>query len=243
MTSGRTVVTVPISAIKVLTSRERNQSRFKELVQSVAALGLKRPITLCKREKAEVYDLVCGERRVDAFTALGQFSIPALLVEAPIEDCILMGLIENFARRRHSPKELVAEIGRLAKEYQLSEIAAKLDLSVDRIRAIVFLLRHGEERLLSAVERGIVPPTLALEIAKTKSPKLQGALLEAHLSEGHTAQQIGKIRKLVEQRQRSIAKAGLPEKASIQLILFVLSASRPNASKCFAEKATSRMRD
>src|SRR5438552_1096398 len=88
MKRGRTVVTVPISAIKVLNSRERNQGRFRELVQSVATLGLKRPITVCKREGPAAYDLVCGERRLDAFIALGQTDIPALLVDAAADDCI-----------------------------------------------------------------------------------------------------------------------------------------------------------
>jgi ParB family chromosome partitioning protein len=199
-------MTVPIAAVKVLSSRERNQRRFKELVQSVANLGLKRPITVCRRQSPDSYDLVCGERRLDAFAALGQSNIPALLIDAAVEDCILMGLVENIARRRHSPKELVQEIGRLAKYYRPPEISAKVDLAVDRVRAIIFLLKHGEDRLLSAVERGIVPPTLAIEIAKAKSPKLQGALLEAHLNERHTTKQIEKMRKLVEQRQRSLAK-------------------------------------
>ena len=207
MKRGRTIVSVPISAIKVLNSRERNLGRFKELVQSVGTLGLKRPITVCKREEAASYDLVCGERRLDAFTALGQADIPALLVDVAVEDCLLMSLVENIARRRHSPIELVREIGRLAKRYRVPEIAAKLDLTPERIRAIIFLLKHGEERLLSAVERGIVPPTLAVEIARAKSPKLQGALLEAHVNERHTTRQVEKMRKLVEQRQRSAAKA------------------------------------
>jgi ParB family chromosome partitioning protein len=200
-------MTVPIAAVRTLSSRERSSQRFKELVQSVARLGLKRPITVCRRQGSECYDLVCGERRLDAVAALGQSNIPALLIDAAVEDCILLGLVENIARRRHSPKELVLEIGRLAKHYRPPEIAAKVDLAVDRVRSIIFLLNHGEDRLLSAVERGIVPPTLAVEIAKAKSPKLQGALLEAQLNERHTSKQIEKMRKLVEQRQRSLAKA------------------------------------
>jgi ParB family chromosome partitioning protein len=103
-----------------------------------------------------------------------------------------MSLVENIARRRHSPVELVSEIDRLAKRYPTKEIAVKLDLGAEYVTAIVYLLKHGEERLVSAVERGVVPPTLALEIAKAKSPKLQGALLESYVSERHTAKQIAK---------------------------------------------------
>jgi ParB family chromosome partitioning protein len=207
MKRGRSVVRVPIAQIKVLSSRERNQDRFKELIQSIEAIGLKRPITISQRREPGTYDLICGERRMDAFAALGEAEVPALLVDAAAEDCILMGLIENIARRRHTPKELLQDIGRLSKHYRASEISVKLGLGVDKVRAIILLLRRAEDRLLSAVDRGVVPSTLAVEIAKAATPKLQGALLEAHLNEHHTAKQIRAMRKLVEQRQRSTLKA------------------------------------
>jgi ParB family chromosome partitioning protein len=204
MKRSRKVVSVPISAINVLNSRDRNRARFKELVRSIGTQGLKRPITVSRRRGA--YDLACGEGRMEAFAALKQADIPAILTDASVEDCILMSLIENIARRRHSPVELVNEIGRLAKQYTAADIAAKLDLSPDYVRGITYLLKHGEERLVSAVERGIIPPTLAVEIAKAKTPKLQGALLEAYVSERHTSHQIAKMRKLVEQRHRNAMK-------------------------------------
>lgn len=200
------IIAVPISDISVLNSRERNPARFRELVRSIDTLGLKKPITISRRRRSGPYELAFGEGRIEAFTALGQTEIPAIRVDASTEDCILMSLVENIARRRHSPLELVSEIGRLAKHFRVSEIAVKLDLSQDYVRAIIYLLKHGEDRLVSAVERSIVPPTLAIEIAKAKSPKLQRALLEGYVSEGHTSRQIAKIRKVVEQRHRSAAK-------------------------------------
>lgn len=207
MKRSRKIVPVPISGIKVVNSRGRNRIRFKELVRSVATLGLKRPITVSKRKNTSLYELVCGERRMKAFTALGQTQIPALLVDVSTEDCILMSLIENIARRRHPPVELVTDIVRLSKHYRVTEIAAKIDVSEEFVRAVVYLLKHGEERLVNAVERGMVPPTLAVEIAKAKNPKVQGALLATYLSERHTSNQIRNIRKLVEQRYRTAVKS------------------------------------
>jgi ParB family transcriptional regulator, chromosome partitioning protein len=204
--SGK-ISTIPISAITVLSSRERSQAAFKELVTSIANLGLKKPITVSNRTRPGPYELVCGEGRIEAFAVLGQKEIPAIVVDAPTEDCLLMSLIENIARRRHSPLELLGEIGRLAKHYGTNEIAAKLDLRPEYVRAVCYLLKHGEERLLSAVERGVVPPTLAIEMAKAKSPKLQGALLETYVSERHTSKQIATMRRLVEQRHRQAEKA------------------------------------
>jgi ParB family chromosome partitioning protein len=171
--SGK-ISTIPISAITVLSSRERSQAGFKELVTSIANLGLKKPITVSNRARPGPYELVCGEGRIEAFAVLGQKEIPAIVVDAPTEDCLLMSLIENIARRRHSPLELLSEIGRLTEHYGTNEIAAKLDLRPEYVRAVCYLIKHGEERLLSAVERGVVPPTLAIEMAKAKSRSCRG---------------------------------------------------------------------
>ena len=47
--------------------------------------------------------------------ALGQTEIPAVVLEASQEDCFVMSLVENLARRQHSPLELMREIGELRK--------------------------------------------------------------------------------------------------------------------------------
>jgi ParB family chromosome partitioning protein len=183
------------------------------LVRSIDKLGLKKPVTVGDHDGSGGYKLACGEGRIEAFKALGRTEIPALVVDASTEDCLLMSLIENIARRRHWPVELVGDVLRLSKSYDTNEIAAKLDLNTEYVKSILYLLKHGENRLVSAVERGLVPPTLALEIAKARSAKLQGALLEAYFNGRHTAKQIATVRRLVEQRIRRIGlKATLDDR-------------------------------
>uniref|UniRef100_UPI00301CA8DD plasmid partitioning protein RepB C-terminal domain-containing protein n=1 Tax=Vibrio cholerae TaxID=666 RepID=UPI00301CA8DD len=63
--------------------------------------------------------------------------------------------------------DLVREIGALkTRGYSTQEIAAKTDSSAEWVWAICFLLDNGEERLINAVERGLIPPSVAVEIAK-----------------------------------------------------------------------------
>jgi len=62
---------VPISAIHVLNPRARDQRVFKEIVASISHLGLKRPIAVSDRGRANRYELVCGQGRIEAFAALG----------------------------------------------------------------------------------------------------------------------------------------------------------------------------
>ena len=119
---------IPVDQITVLNPRVRNKRIFQELVDSIAHLGLKKPITVSKRAGRARYDLVCRQGRLEAFIALGQTEIPAIVVEASEEDCYVMSLVENLARRQHSPLELVHAIGALAKAaIRIAEIAGKVD--------------------------------------------------------------------------------------------------------------------
>jgi ParB family chromosome partitioning protein len=153
---------IPISAIEVLNPRQRDKRVFREIVDSIARLGLKRPIVVSARGDVHHYQLVYGEGRIKAFAELGEASIPALLIDVSTEDCLLMGLVENLTRCHPSSVELVSEIGRLAKQYTAKEIATKLDFSPEYIRSICYLLKHGEERLLDEVEKKYMPHSIAI---------------------------------------------------------------------------------
>jgi ParB family chromosome partitioning protein len=192
---------IPITGITVLNPRVRNKKIFNELVTSIAHLGLKKPITVSARSDKSGYDLVCGQGRLEAFIALGQTEIPAVVLEASAEDCFVMSLVENLARRHHSPIELMREIGALrTRGYSTGEIAAKTDFSDEYVNAICYLLDHGEERLLTAVERGIMPTTVAMEIARAEDKEIQEALAEAYEKKAIPGNQILAIRRIIDLR-------------------------------------------
>jgi ParB family chromosome partitioning protein len=195
---------IPVDLITVLNPRVRNKRIFQELVDSIAHLGLKKPITVSRRSGGKRYDLVCGQGRLEAFIALGQTKIPAIVVEASEEDCYIMSLVENLARRQHSPLELVRAIGTLAdRGYSHAEIAAKVDFSVEYVAAICGLLERGEEKLIAAVERGVIPHTIAIEIARARDGEVQQALAQAYEDGKIPGDQVLTIRKIIEQRNTS----------------------------------------
>ena len=68
----------------------------------------------------------------------------------------------------------------IRRAYTNTEIAAKIDFTADYITAICYLLEHGEERLLVAVERGVMPANIAMEIARAPDGDIQQALAEAY---------------------------------------------------------------
>ena len=195
---------IPVHAINVLNPRARNRKVFNELVTSIAHLGLKKPITVSRRPGSTAYDLVCGQGRLEAFIALGQREIPAMVVDAEEEDCFVMSLVENLARRQHSSVELVREIGLLRQRgYSVPEIADKTDFSPEYIYAICYLLDNGEERLINAVEKGVIPHTIAMEISKAKDGELQSALMEAYENKQIPGNQLLAIRRIIEIRNTS----------------------------------------
>jgi hypothetical protein len=69
---------IPVDQIDVVNPRARNKKSFKEIIDNIAELGLKKPITVTKRDRPEGtrYDLVCGQGRLEAYRILGQREKP-----------------------------------------------------------------------------------------------------------------------------------------------------------------------
>lgn len=204
--SQRQLKIIRIDQIRILNPRARNQRNFSEIVKSIAQVGLKRPITVSPRvSEADSfeYDLVCGQGRIEAFVQLGQEEIPAMLIEAAETDCLVMSLVENCARRQHRSIDLLEDINSLrARGYDDREIAEKIGLTQEYIRMISTLLGKGEERLVNAVEIGILPLNMAIEIAKSDDEEVQRALTQAYAEKKLRGRKLVAVRRLIEQRRR-----------------------------------------
>lgn len=200
-----TVEVIPIGRITVVNSRARNRRIFKEIVANITRLGLKRPITVTRRGQGEAvrYELVCGEGRLEALRALGQREVPALVIEAELEDCLVMSLVENCARRQHRAIDLLRDIERLKRDgYSDVEIASKTDLSQDYVRDVARLIERGEQRLLRAVESGQIPVSMAVEIAEADDFGVQRALRQAYEKNVLRGRKLIAAKRIVEQRRR-----------------------------------------
>ena len=196
---------IPISQIKVLNPRSRNRIAFESIVSNISNLGLKKPITVAPREDTsdgKSYDLVCGQGRLEAFIALGQMEIPAIVREASKEDCFLMSLVENLARRPHSPIELLREISNLqSRGYSPAQIASKIDMAKSYVLGVSHLLKHGEERLLMGVETGRIPLSVAMQIAGADEDGVQRILCDAYEGKTLRGRKLQTVRRLIEQRR------------------------------------------
>lgn len=196
---------IPIDQITIVNPRVRNKRVFKEIVDNIAQLGLKRPITVTRRAEAggPFYDLVCGQGRLEAYRALGQSEVPALVVGADPEDCLVASLVENCARRQHQALDLLQDIGGMRKRgYSSSEIARKTGLSLEYVNGVAHLLETGEQRLLRSVESGIIPVSVAVQIAEADDQDVQAALQTAYEKGLLKGRKLVAAKRVVERRRR-----------------------------------------
>jgi ParB family chromosome partitioning protein len=197
---------VPIERIRILNPRHRDRKKFALIVQSIQNLGLKKPIQVSLRSAGEAdepgYDLVCGQGRIEAFTALGHKEIPAIVVEVSKEERLLRSLVENMARRFPNALALINEIERLkAQGYTNVQIGQKLDIAGTTIGGYIALKKAGEERLLDAAISGQIPLGVAVDIAKADSVETQRGLLKAYENKQLNMVSIRAVKRLIDQRR------------------------------------------
>lgn len=209
---------IPIHRITVVNPRLRNKKVFKEIVGNIAEIGLKRPITVARRAEAggPYYDLVCGQGRLEAYKALGQKEVPALVVSANQEDCLVASLVENCARRQHKAIDLLQDIaGMKERGHSASTIARKTGLTAEYVYSVIRLIEKGEQRLLRAVDSGVIPFTVALAIAEADGAGVQAALQNAYEANLLRGRKLLMAKRLVESR-RHLGKGLKSREASRQ---------------------------
>lgn len=201
------VTLIPTDHIDVLNSRDRDSAVFSEIVGNIKSVGIKKPITVTERQAADGsvrYLLVCGEGRLRALQELGESHVPALVIKTSDEDAFIMSLAENIARRQYRPLEILADIDTLRSHgYGHDAIAQKTGLSANYVTDILFLLDCGEERLIEGVQRGQLPLSIAVRIARAsdKDQALGSVLQEAYESGELRGRQFAEAERLVARRR------------------------------------------
>ena len=196
---------IPLERITVINPRVRNKKIFKEIISNIAEIGLKKPITVTRRDEADGarYDLVCGQGRLEAYQVLGQSEIPALVVDADPEDCLVMSLVENLARRQHRAIDLLGDIQGLKRRgYSDAAISQKTGLHRSYVHGVNRLIEKSEHRLLRAVESGQIPVSIAVEIASASDEETQIVLQQAYEKKLLRGKKLIVAKRLIEQRRR-----------------------------------------
>jgi ParB family transcriptional regulator, chromosome partitioning protein len=199
------IIDIPIAEILITNPRVRNRNKWLEIVASIGAIGLKRPVTVSRRREPTAdgkhFDLVCGQGRIEAFVELGETAIPAIVTEMSREEQFLSGLVENLARRPPSNCGIFREVKVLrARGHSAELIAEKLGIDRAFSYGLVNLIERGEESLVEYVEGGRLPIGVAVEIARGNDDALSVALSDAYQSGQLRGAKLRAVRRLVASR-------------------------------------------
>lgn len=175
------ITLIPISEVRVINPRARPRWKHKRLMHDIEAQGLKKPVTVRHAADGQGYELACGQGRLEACRELGYDLIPAFVRDLTDEEVILISLIENMARRTVSSMELIRRLGAMRDDGQTTaQIAKKVQLTRKYVSEMLYLLDHGEERLICRVDQQRISLTAAMLIARNPDHEVQVALAQAY---------------------------------------------------------------
>lgn len=121
---SRSIETYEIGVDNIETNPYQPRTSFdsdslNELKESIQVQGIIQPITVRKIESG--YQLISGERRLQASRLAGLTKIPAYIREATDQQMLEMGLIENIQRENLNPMEVALAYQRLLKECNIKQ--------------------------------------------------------------------------------------------------------------------------
>ncbi|EJN5210747.1 ParB N-terminal domain-containing protein [Salmonella enterica] len=197
---------IKISDIKVVIPRSRNKLRHSEITESIDTSGLRKPITVRRIvDKNYQFALICGQGRLESLTALGEELTPAIVLDIDENKAYIMSLVENMARVVPRAGEQFQRIKEMTEQGLTNkEISNSTGLSLHWITSLTMLISKGENKLLSAVESGSIPISLAVEIARVDFEGGQELLIKAFDKGLIKHKDVGKIREILDSRDEGL---------------------------------------
>jgi len=151
--SGARVEMVDIDLIAPNPQQPRqrfDEEQLRELAESIREHGVLQPVIVSRTDSGAgpaTYQLIAGERRVQAARMAGLERMPVIVREATDAEQLELALIENIQRADLNPLEEALALRRLIDEFGLTqeELSRRLGLGRTAIANAVRLLQLEEE--------------------------------------------------------------------------------------------------
>ena len=98
--------------------KEFNSEKIAELAISIKDMGIIQPITV-RQVNSNKYQLISGERRLEACKSMNFKEIPADVRIADDENMLKMALVENIQRQNLNPIEIALSLEKLINECKI----------------------------------------------------------------------------------------------------------------------------
>jgi ParB family transcriptional regulator, chromosome partitioning protein len=165
-----------------------DEEKLQNLADSIKNHGIIQPLTVSKN--GNQYELIAGERRLQAAKLAGLKKVPVIVKEVNELEKLELAIIENIQRHDLNPIEEGRAYQKLADEHQMSqeEIATKMGKSRSLVANKMRLLNLPIE-----VQKGLIDGKITEGHAKTilslDNPEKQRALYELILKSNLTVRQ------------------------------------------------------
>ena len=119
----KSMAEIPLDQIEVNPYQPRTEfdmEALKELAESIKVQGIIQPITV-RKMGPDQYQLISGERRLQASKIAGLTQIPAYVRTANDQEMLEMALIENIQRENLNAMEIAMSYQRLLTECKLKQ--------------------------------------------------------------------------------------------------------------------------
>jgi ParB family chromosome partitioning protein len=174
---------------------------LQELAESIKEFGILEPLIVTRKEIQTEngidvwYELVAGERRLQAAKLIGLKTVPAIIKELSDKAKLEVALIENIQREDLNPIERAKAFARLMEEFGMTqiEIASRIGKSRAYVANTIRLLKLPEE-IQEALKSGKISEAHARILLSIENIELQKKIFLKIINEGLTLQETQKLK-------------------------------------------------
>ncbi len=191
--------------------RHFDEAALRELANSIREFGFIQPLVVTKKEietPAGIdvsYELIAGERRLNAAKLLGLPLVPAIVRKVNLErEKIELAIIENIQREALNPIETARAFQRLQEEFRMTqrEIAAKLGKSRETVANSVRLL-DLPAYIQEALQKGALSESHGRLLLAIDDPAAQKKLFDDIALRGLTTRDVKERVRIITKRPRA----------------------------------------
>jgi ParB family chromosome partitioning protein len=168
-------------------------TEIDELVRSINNKGLLQPIVV--RSKGEYYEIVAGNRRYKACTALGWRKIVCHIAELDDKEAFEVSLIENIQRKSLEPIEQAHAFKNYVLAFGwggISELSTKIGKSVSYIDKIIRLLDLPAD-IIDSISKSEINRSTAEELLSIRDNHRQSKLARIIRKRRLTSRQVREL--------------------------------------------------
>jgi ParB family chromosome partitioning protein len=194
---------VPVDAISPNPHQPRQHldpGALAELAASIKEHGLIQPLIVSETIPGIDYQLIAGERRLEAAKLVGLETVPVIVKEVTPQQMLELALVENIQRADLNPLEEAAAYQQLAEEFGLTqqEVADRVGKNRVSVANALRLLRLPDfcKSMLSAgqISEGHARALLGLEDDLEAMKRILKTVIKQHLNVRQTEELVRRVR-------------------------------------------------